>query len=242
MNIMSIAVAIVVGIFYPIYIAATYTKINENIRNDGKYRLSDYRQTILIFWVLTILIVVNYIVFAEPSLIIYPNFSLLNITLIIFVLVFSYFQYRSAKISTGTFTVVKEKLKDIYHYLPKTSKELEWFSCLSVSAGICEEIIFRLFLFEFLKENINLMVAFIVTNLIFAITHIGSGKRNLVSSFTLGLLFSCIYYFTDNIWIAVLLHTSIDINVGLLGYRLFKIENGHYNLTASSGSTAEQTD
>jgi len=61
--------------------------------------------------------------------------------------------------------------------------------------------------------------------LIFAITHIGSGKNNLISSFILGSLFSAIYFFTGNIWIAIILHIAIDINAGIPGYRTNKMTN-----------------
>ena len=109
-------------------------------------------------------------------------------------------------------------MKDLYFYLPKTKKEFNWFIILSISAGICEEIIFRVFLFQYIKENIGIVIAFILANLIFAITHIGSGNQNIISAFILGLIFSTIYYFSENIWIAVFLHIAIDTNSAVLAY------------------------
>lgn len=211
------------GIIYPIYIVVTHQKVNSNIKKNEKYRIADYQQTFFIFWSLTLFILFNYLVCKQPDLNFNPKLSLLNVGLTLLILIFAYYQYRTSNISPDDTKIVKEKLKDIYHYLPKTSKELKWFIFLSISAGICEEIIFRLFLFEFLKENLKLIIAFSATNIIFAITHIGSGKNNLISSFILGLLFSAIYYFTDNIWIAILLHISIDVNAGILGYRINKL-------------------
>lgn len=220
---LTIIIVALVGIIFPTYILLTYQKVNDNINQDGKYRLADYKHTLLIFWSLTLLILINYFAYQQPTLNFYPRFSLINIGLTILILVFAYFQYTTTKVSAGNANAVKEKLKDVYHYLPKTDKELKWFLFLSFSAGVCEEILFRLFLFEFLKENSNLIIAFIITNLIFAITHIGSGKTNLISSFILGLLFSAIYYFTENIWITIILHASIDINAGILGYGINKM-------------------
>lgn len=219
----TVFLAVLVGIIFPTYILLTYKRVNKNIKKNEKYRLLDYKQTILIFWVLTILVLANYFLYNQPTLNLYPKFSIINIGLTILILAFAYFQYTASKVSGDIAKVMKEKLKDIYHYLPKTKTELNWFSFLSISAGICEEILYRLLLFEFLKENTNLIFAFVLTNIIFAITHIGSGKKNLISSFILGLLFSAIYYFTDNIWMAIILHISIDINAGILGYRISKV-------------------
>ena len=214
----------IIGIIYPIYFLLTYKKVNKNIKRDNKFRLIDYKQTISIFWGLTILILINFFITQLPQLNLFPNFGIISIVLSILVLVFSVIQYKSSNISSENLTVVTDKIQDIYHYLPKTKGEFNWFIILSISAGICEEIIFRLFFFEFLKENVGLLIAFVLTNVVFAITHIGMGKQNIISSFILGLLFSAIYYFTGNIWIAVLLHMAIDINGGILGYRINKLE------------------
>lgn len=221
-SITTILLASIIGIFYPLYIVATHKKVNENIKNNEKYRLVDYKQTLIIFWGLTILILVNSYFYTHPTLNFTPKLSFINIILSIAVIGFAFFQYTTTKVSRDSATIAKEKLKDIYHYLPKNDKELQWFLLLSISAGICEEIIFRLFLFEFLNETTQLLIAFVLTNLIFSLTHIGSGKKNLLSSFIMGLLFSMTYYFTDNIWIAIILHIAIDINVGILGCRIQK--------------------
>lgn len=229
--IMTNMLAFLIAIIYPIYIFATHQKVNANIIQNEKYRLLDYKQTLLIFWGLTLLIFLNFFVYKQPDLNFNLKLSIINTGLIILILVLTYLQYKTSNITPKDSNSVKEKLKGIYHYLPKTRNELIWFSLLSISAGICEEIIFRLFFFEFLKEHTTLIITFIVTNLIFAITHIGTGKRNLISSFFLGVLFSVLYYFTDNIWIAVLLHSLINLNAGLLGFRINKIEKSESELS-----------
>ncbi|TXE15326.1 CPBP family intramembrane metalloprotease [Psychroserpens burtonensis] len=216
--------AVLIGIIYPIYFLLTYKKTNNSIKQDDKIRLIDYKQTITIFWGLTILILINFYTTQLPQLNLYPNFTIISIVFSVLALAFMIVQYKQSNITSASLAIVKAKMKETYRYLPKTKKEFYWFIMLSISAGICEEIIFRLFLFEFLKENANLLIAFILTNIIFSITHIGMGKQNMIASFILGFLFSAIYYFTENIWIAVLLHIAIDINSGILGYRMNNLE------------------
>lgn len=212
-----------IGIIFPIYILLTYEKVKNNIIQDHKHRLLDYKKTLLIFWTLTFLILINHLTDNSLSLSFSPKHSWTNIGLTFLVLGFAYFQYTTLKVSGNNAFYVKRKLNDIYYYLPKIKKELKWFLLLSVSAGVCEEIMYRLFLFEYLNLHIHLIFAFLLSNLFFAMTHIGSGKANLISSLFLGLMFSVIYYLTDNIWISVILHTAIDINIGILGYRLSKV-------------------
>lgn len=220
-----------IGIIYPIYFLLTYKKTNNRIKQNDKFRLIDYKQTIVIFWSLTVLILINLFVTNTPQLNFYPNFTIIGIVLSILVVLISVLQYRHSSITSDTLSSAKDKMKDVYYYLPKTKREFDWFIILSISAGICEEIIFRLFIFEFLKGNANLLIAFVLTNIIFAITHIGSGKQNIINAFILGLLFSAIYYFSENIWIAVYLHIAIDINGCILGYRINKLEKDNKNPT-----------
>lgn len=217
----TLVLALVIGVLYPMFFVFTYKKTNSNIKKDGRFRLLDYKQTIFIFWLLTLLILVNFYYSGSPAINLVPNVTTISIILTVIVLVLSRLQYKqSTVVNTEICKTSKEKMGDVFHFLPSSKKEFRWFIFLSISAGICEEIIFRLFLVEFLKEHSHIIVAVIVANVIFAMTHIGSGKRNLLSSFILGLLFSAIYYFTDNIWIAILFHTAIDINAGVMGYKI----------------------
>lgn len=213
-----------IGTVYPLYFVLTYRKVNNNIKTDGKFRLADYKNTIFIFWLATGLILLHSFLAGNLSLDFYPHFNTTGIILSTLVAAFIVLQAKQSKITAETAPLLRAKMQDIYPYLPKTQKELRWFSWLSISAGICEEIIFRLFLFTFLLQHTHISIAFVLTNIIFAITHIGSGKQNLLTSFIIGFLFSTIYYFTDNIWIAIILHAAIDINAGIIGYSISQFE------------------
>jgi len=221
---LTLAIVYIIGLIYPAYIIITYKKTNERIIRDAGYRITDYKITITILWALALLILLNYFLSNPPELMLAPNISLLSIALFFLSVSFLLLQYKTMKVTSDACDAIKEKLKDIYHYLPKTKTELSWFAAVSVSAGICEEILFRVFLYGYLGEKVHVIIAMLLSNVIFAITHIGSGVKNMVSSLLLGLLFSVVYYYTENIWILVVLHTGIDINTGILGYRVHQAE------------------
>lgn len=225
MAILTHVLVLLIGLLYPTYFFFTYKKTNDRIKNEENYRLLDYKKTIFIFWMLTLLVIGNTFIDKSIPLNFYPSFNSTGIVLAILILIFIGLQIVSSKVSTTEKAEsVIEKMKDNYHYLPKSKREFIWFNLLSLSAGICEEIIFRLFIFSYLIENANLVIAFILTNVIFALTHIGSGKQNIISALILGLLFTAIYYFTNNIWLSIILHSAIDISAGVLGYYSNKFE------------------
>jgi membrane protease YdiL (CAAX protease family) len=213
---------IVIGFIYPSYIVLTYRKVNNRIKNNGEFRLVDYKQTIIIFWILTVLIILNLFLDNNLQLNFYPTLNTIGIITTVLIVLFIGLLIAQPKVKAENASAIKDKMIDGYHYLPKTRHEFIWFNFLSLSAGICEEIIFRLFVFSFLLNKANLTTAFILTNVIFALTHIGTGRRNIISAFILGLLFTAIYYFTNNIWLPIILHSAIDIYGGTIGYKTEK--------------------
>lgn len=96
--------------------------------------------------------------------------------------------------------------------LPHTQSEYKHMVSLSYAAGICEEIIYRGFLFWFLSYYIPFYAAIILANLPFALSHLTStGLKNSTWAFLLGILFSIIYLYTDSLWGPIVLHTMIDM-------------------------------
>ncbi len=216
----TIIIAGLIGVIYPAYFLLTYKSTLKKIKTVAGFKLVDYKLTIFLFWFLTVIILVNHFLYRQPDLNFYPTLNTTGLILSAIVLLFIGLQYKQSKVTPENVEMLKDKMKSILFYLPWSKKELRWFILLSISAGICEEIIFRLFLFEFLKEYAGLIVAFLLTNILFSLTHIMSGKQNMIGSLLLGILFTAIYYFTENIWISILLHMGLDVNNGLLGYKI----------------------
>ena len=216
--------ALIVGLIYPAYSVLTHKRTNKRIKSDDYFRLLDYKQTIFLFWILTFIVLGHSLIDKSIPLNFYPTFNTIGIVMAVLILIFIVLQIVTSKVkTTEKASSILERMKDIYHYLPKSKREFNWFNALSLSAGLCEEIIFRLFLFSYLIESTNLFLALIITNVVFALTHIGTGKKNLGGAFILGSVFTAIYYFTNNIWLAMILHSAIDISVGFLSYASYNI-------------------
>ncbi len=218
----SILLAGIIVFIYPGYLLLTAKKTFAKIKSGVDRPLKDYKATTLIIWTLTVLVLINHVIGNPPKFHLFPTVNVYGIAFLFCLLLIVFIQFRSTKITSENFDVMHKKFREILFYLPGTKKELNWFIVLSFTAGIGEEIIFRLFVFHFITDFGGIFIGFILTNLLFAFTHIGSGSKNMINTFILGLIFSASYYFSDNIWIAVLLHIVIDLHAGIIGYHINK--------------------
>lgn len=70
-----------------------------------------------------------------------------------------------------------EQLRAIAPILPTSALELRLFTALSLTAGICEEILFRGYLIWYLEITIGIAGAMILSSIVFGIGHIYQGQR-----------------------------------------------------------------
>ncbi|MGX7203100.1 hypothetical protein BCR22_11780 [Enterococcus plantarum] len=89
---------------------------------------------------------------------------------------------------------------------------------IAIPAGVCEELIFRGFMFDFVKKKFGLTTACVLPSFIFALVHILNGELNLIGTIMLlvagtvvGVMFSMIRVVTGNIWCGIIMHILWDL-------------------------------
>ena len=107
--------------------------------------------------------------------------------------------------------------------MPGNKKELQWSIVLSFGVGIMEEIVYRGFLFWQLNMYLPLIPAVILTIIAFGLLHFGTGFKNALSTFGLGMLFSALSIPFDTLWWAILAHIITDIYAMVIGYKVKKV-------------------
>jgi len=99
--------------------------------------------------------------------------------------------------------------------LPRTKKEKWLFSFRTLSAAICEEILFRgflLFLLQSVFPDMPIYLIIVIACMIFGIAHIYQGLQAVISIGLLSVLFMCLYLVTDSLILAMLLHFATDFS------------------------------
>jgi len=108
--------------------------------------------------------------------------------------------------------------------LPKNKTELIHFSSVvSVSAAVCEEIVFRGFLITYLLTFFHgqpgaVVYSIIISSAVFGIVHAYQGWFALLKITLLSVLFAVIFILSNSLFVVVLIHFAVDFTGGLLSW------------------------
>jgi len=101
---------------------------------------------------------------------------------------------------------------------PRTPAELRAFVALSVTAGVCEEFLFRGFLIAVLAAFMPAWLGAVVSAVFFGVAHSYQGGRGVLSIAMFGLVMGLLYVWAGSLLPVVLLHIVVDAGNGLTSY------------------------
>jgi uncharacterized protein len=102
--------------------------------------------------------------------------------------------------------------------LPQSRKELALFLALAVTAGICEEFLYRGFAMTvFAHVGLPTWGVVLLSSILFGLAHMYQGRGGFVSTTLLGLLFAFARIAYDSLVPVMLWHAGVDIVAGIAG-------------------------
>jgi membrane protease YdiL (CAAX protease family) len=101
---------------------------------------------------------------------------------------------------------------------PQDDVERLAFFALVITVALCEELIYRGFVQRAFQDwsRGSVIAAIVGSAAFFALAHLYQGRRGLISTLTIGLLFSAIRAWTGSLLPCVVAHFVADITVGIL--------------------------
>jgi len=115
---------------------------------------------------------------------------------------------------------IREKIKDsVGALLPFTNQERRWWFAVSVGAGVCEELLFRGFLFYYLAlhiPRINSVEKVLLTSVIFALAHIYQGWKPAIGTGFVGLFLATLYALSGSLLFSAIAHAVVDARILLM--------------------------
>jgi uncharacterized protein len=107
--------------------------------------------------------------------------------------------------------------------LPVSRQERIWWVLLSVTAGVCEELLYRGYMLQYLRGHLaggpalGLTLAWLLSSLAFGAGHVYQGKRGVAETTIAGLVFGLLAIITGNLVLPIVLHSLVDLRI-LLTY------------------------
>jgi membrane protease YdiL (CAAX protease family) len=108
-------------------------------------------------------------------------------------------------------------------FVPVGSTEVAAFAFVALTAGICEEILYRGWLVHFLGAVFgSIWIGVIAAAILFGIGHAYQGRQGMLATGFLGLVFGSMFVFVKSLVPGQALHAGIDLVNGILAGRIVK--------------------
>lgn len=117
---------------------------------------------------------------------------------------------------------LRARLGSVEPIMPRKASELPAFVGVSLTAGFCEELLFRGFLIWAFQPDLGPWLASGLSAVVFGVAHAYQGVSGMVRTGLLGLAFTAIVLVTGSLWPAILLHAVLDVMGGVLGWLILR--------------------
>jgi len=188
-------------------------------------RAAYYWGTLAAEWMPTLYVLVLWAVLGRPWDNLYLGRSSLfplglGLAFALAVIILLWHQQRTILARPKLIERVRQKMSFADPLFPHTDAERYHFWFVAITAGICEEILYRGFLFSFLRAWSGIIAAIVISSIVFGWAHIYEGYRHVPRTALVGLFLAVIVVLTKSLWPAILIHASIDFYSGELGFAI----------------------
>lgn len=212
----------------PVLGARMYERLTSAVGRDGEARVRFYRMSMVIewSWVLAVglILVLGGLPLSEvglrwespPAMVV--GFVLAAGFGMLVPIVALWLKSRRSE-GAGAGESVREMLEPVGALLPNTRRERRLFAALAVTAGICEEVLFRGFLLFYLQEifpGFGIVGAVAVSSVVFGLCHLYQGVRGILGTGTFGTGMAILYVASGSLIVPIVLHALLDLRVLLL--------------------------
>jgi uncharacterized protein len=109
-----------------------------------------------------------------------------------------------------------DAIKSLDYFFPRTWTERRWFAFLCITAGICEETLYRGFLLHYLHVlplALDLTLALAIASVIFGLAHVYAGVSGVLGSTLFGFLMGLLFILTGNLLLPMIFHAALDLRM-----------------------------
>lgn len=220
--------AVVLAVLFPIRAALFgYRRLTSAPPEDvPRVRLWLYRQGIAIQWTLTLCVIALWVWQGRPWVLlgVVPKLTwgLIGVAAgFAFIVGYLLVQRRKALEDDESLERLRRQMRNVERMMPRSDLEARWFNRLAITAGICEELLYRGYLIWYLHQALALMPAVLIASVVFGIGHAYQGVRGIAVTTLVGLFMSGVYLITGSLIACVVIHALMDLHAGYMGRAAF---------------------
>jgi membrane protease YdiL (CAAX protease family) len=121
-------------------------------------------------------------------------------------------------------SAARPKLGNVAFMLPRIAAEQRWFIALSITAGVCEELLYRGYLVWIIAPWLGPLGGMAAIVGAFGISHAYQGRTGAIRATLAGAVMAAIVLSSGSLIPAMIVHALIDIGGGTVGYWLLREE------------------
>jgi len=211
-------------VFFPVWELIHGRSDRERLQADPALKVPLYRTICLQLWMPTLLLLALYVsgslsVSELPILV--PIDLAQAIALLALLAVIGYLGFSLSRVvqDAEVRQQTAEALRDQAWSLPVNRREAGWFiGPVSLSAGICEELLFRGYLIPWLGQALPIWAAVLLSSVLFGLLHAYQGPAGIVRTGAVGLVLALVFVATGSLLVPIVLHVVVDAYAGALSW------------------------
>ena len=224
-----LVIAGLIAIVYPIwdYFSAWPRMVRTIASGRPNARVSVYREVLALEWIITAVIAAVWIHAARPwrliGLVLPVGWRLvLTVAVLAAVWMLLRAQLRAIRrLDPAKRDRVRTRQAAVSLLVPHNRVERAWFVPVAITAGLCEEFMYRGFLLWAFRPWLGLWGAALASTVSFGFAHAYQGRRGAIRAGTLGAVFVVLAIAMGSVVPGMVLHALLDLISGEASYAIF---------------------
>jgi membrane protease YdiL (CAAX protease family) len=132
-------------------------------------------------------------------------------------------QIRAARSMTSEDALkLRHRLSALETVVPHSAGERSVFGGVSITAGFCEELLYRGFMMAYLAPWLGWWQAGVASSISFGLGHAYQGAAGVLKTTVVGLVMGGLYLYSGSLWPAIVLHMAIDLQSGGVAHEVLR--------------------
>jgi membrane protease YdiL (CAAX protease family) len=220
MSLLDHLLVVTIVVVHPTLILLRFRRVLRELEADpDRVRPREYRRAMLWQWGLVALALSRWLSAGRPlqglglTLPASPAAALSLLAPAALVIVF-WAQHRAVTRKPRLKQALRAGLERVEWLLPHSRREHRLFLALSLTAGFCEELLYRGVLIAWLATSLDPLATGLASGLLFGLAHAYQGRIGMLQTAGVGLVCAALAMLSGSLLAPVLVHAAIDVQAG----------------------------